>query len=372
MNHQIALVGGQLLPVYLGIKEYDPSHVHFIVSRESRDRVSSIQNIINNKKISEYYCDPYSFTSVISTMEQIVSSIGAVHEIQINLTGGTKIMFLAAQFIIQNKKVKGFYINQNETVLFVPEFKESKLAYNLSIQEFLQLSGHKLTKSKSFEDFSAHEVNEAFSINDFIIKHEQVYNKVNAELRKKINAAGGSLPKQGNIGIENNITLEWDHDNIHVKQKEATILQLNSKSSRVFFFYAGWWEYIVAAEIRKWGKAKEIFMQCEIPFRQEANSSKNEIDILLNLGKKLIFIECKSGAVAASDINKMKTTKDTYGGLISKTILVSRFKPSLGVIEKCNELEIDIFFLYDNKTQVNKLEDLINSLEVLEQKFSIL
>ena len=33
MKHQIALVGGQLLPIYVGIKEFSPDKIHFIVSK---------------------------------------------------------------------------------------------------------------------------------------------------------------------------------------------------------------------------------------------------------------------------------------------------------------------------------------------------
>lgn len=371
MNHQITLVGGQWLPVYLGIKEYQPDHIHFVVSEESRNRIASIRDSIGEDKITVYFCDPYNFSSVANTIENIISGIGDHGAIQINLTGGTKIMFLAAQSIIQNKKIRGFYIDQNETVLFVPEFTPHKLTCSLTVQEFLQMSGHTITSSKSFDDFSESEVKEAFAIRDFITIHDTVSTKVNAALRKIINASKGSMPKKDSFSLAGGIELAWDCDNIHLKVNGKTLLALQSRSARTFFFYAGWWEYVVADAIRRWEGAKEIYMQCEIPFKESTGISKNEIDILVNLGKKLIFIECKSGNITPNEINKMKIVRDTYGGLISKTMLVSRYKPSPEIMEKCDELHIDTFFLYDNKTEVNKLESLKYSLEKLESKLSI-
>ena len=49
MKHQITFVGGQLLPIYIGIKEFIPDKVHFIVSNESAGSLSNLKPLINNK-----------------------------------------------------------------------------------------------------------------------------------------------------------------------------------------------------------------------------------------------------------------------------------------------------------------------------------
>lgn len=75
--------------------------------------------------------------------------------------------------------------------------------------------------------------------------------------------------------------------------------------------------------------------------------------------------------VKQEDINKMRVVKDTYGGVISKSVLVSRFKPSNNIIEKCNELDIDVFFLFDNKIEAHKLNNLIVHLEKVNKTFTL-
>ena len=89
------------------------------------------------------------------------------------------------------------------------------------------------------------------------------------------------------------------------------------------------------------------------------------------IGRKLIFVECKSGNVKQEDINKMKIIKDTYGGVISKSILVSRFLPTKNIIEKCEELNIEVFHQYEEEILINPLSELLNVLDNFEKKLVI-
>jgi hypothetical protein len=62
MKHQIVLVGGQLLPIYLGIKEFDPDFIHLIVSNETKDRIGKLKSLMARKSFSEYNCDPFDYS----------------------------------------------------------------------------------------------------------------------------------------------------------------------------------------------------------------------------------------------------------------------------------------------------------------------
>ena len=112
-------------------------------------------------------------------------------------------------------------------------------------------------------------------------------------------------------------------------------------------------------------------LHCELPFKTDDKSLKNEIDIVLNTGNKLIFVECKSGNIKQEDINKMKVIKQTYGGIISKSLLVSRFMPSQSIMEKCKELDIEVYYMYAFQRMVNSLKNIHKTLDKLEKKTSI-
>lgn len=370
MNHQIAFVGGQLLPVFIGIKEFAPDNIYFIVSQESKGKISLLKNLLIGKQYSIIVCDPFEFDSIKSSCLNILNNLKSTDTVQFNLTGGTKIMVLAAQSLIQEKKLTGFYINQNSTKLHLPSYIIEKVKSHISIQEFLEISGHKLSRYKTINDFTSDDYNSIDTIDTFSLLNQNLILQINSKVRKTYDKLS-KIPTTGFIEITKSTTLNWSAKSIDIVQNGINIFHIHSPNVRNLFFHASWWELIVARAISQWPKAKELLLQCELPFKSDTHTTKNEIDVLVNLGDKLIFIECKSGMVKQEDINKMRVVKDTYGGVISKSVLVSRFKPSNNIIEKCNELDIDVFFLFDNKIEANKLNNLIVHLEKVETKLSL-
>ena len=59
------------------------------------------------------------------------------------------------------------------------------------------------------------------------------------------------------------------------------------------FFHTGWFEYEVASLLSTWQYAKEIRMNVKFPYNAERNP-KNEIDLIVNTGNRLLFVECKT------------------------------------------------------------------------------
>lgn len=370
MNHQIAFVGGQLLPVFIGIKEFVPDNIYFIVSHESKGKISQLKNQLIGKQYSIIVCDPFEFGSIKTSCLNILNNLKSTDTVQFNLTGGTKIMVLAAQSLIQERNLTGFYINQNSTKLYLPSYIIEKVKCHISIQEFLEISGHKLSKYKTINDFNSDDFNTIDTIDTFSLLNQSMILQINSKVRKTYDKLN-KIPTSGSIEITKSTKLNWSAKSIDIIQNGINIFHIHSLNVRNLFFHASWWELIVAKVISQWPKAKELLLQCELPFKTDTHTTKNEIDVLVNLGDKLIFIECKSGMVKQEDINKMRIVKDTYGGVISKSVLVCRFKPSNNIIEKCNELDIDVFFLLDNKRATHKLNSLIVQLEKVETKLSL-
>jgi hypothetical protein len=157
-----------------------------------------------------------------------------------------------------------------------------------------------------------------------------------------------------------------NRSSVTATQNDRKVLELSSPHASDLLFNGGWWELLVAREISKWPYAKELMIQCELKFKTDETENKNEIDVLINLGRKLIFVECKSGDVKQEDINKMRVIRETYGGAISRSILVSQHIPKGTIIEKCRELDIEIFYCYPlGGKPLHKLTD---ALEGLRQK----
>jgi hypothetical protein len=368
MKHQVVLVGGQLLPICIGIKEFEPDQVFLIVSKESRTRAALLKSMFPAVHFIERNCDAYDLHGLKEKYVEIIEGLDPISNVSFNLTGGTKIMMLAAYSVLHERNKSGFYINQDNTLTEFPSLEKRKILSEFSISEFMSLSGHNNYIGKKLSDYNEHDLNAAKAIDTFASNDFKKYSSIANFFRKKY-PTNEDIPDHGGVEISNGITCNWTQAEVQIKSKGKDLFRFKSSKIRDLFFKAGWWELIVAHEIAKWSKVKEQLVQFELAFRTDKGVKKNEIDILINLGSKLIFVECKSGHVRQEDINKMRVIKETYGGVISKSILVTRFLPNPMIIEKCKELDVEVFCCYAFKQNDNSaLKKLIPKLEELERK----
>ena len=367
MKHQISFLGGQLLPIYIGIKEFMPDKIHFIASEESKEGVKILKDMFSEIKYSEFICDPFDFYAIKNKIENIIEKVDAQDNVSINLTGGTKIMLLAAQSVISEKEINGFYINQDFSFIDVPSYEKKPIVSELSIKDFFRISGHTTFSTKTLSDFTENDLKISNQIEVFAASNK-LYSKVTDLVRKKYKV----VPEKGSESTADNSVIKWDASVVEIHSNNKLIACFKGNKVRALFFNASWWELIVASEVVKWAKAKEIISQCELPFKTDDKTLKNEIDILVNTGKKLIFIECKSGNIKQEDINKMKVIKQTYGGVISKSLLVSRYMPTQSIMEKCKELDIEVFYIYAFQRIVNPIKEIYKTLDKLDKRTSII
>ena len=365
MRHQITLVGGQLLPVFLGIKEYQPEVVHFLISKETRNSLSHLKALIKGTKTSEHECEPYDLANIKGVCEKIIDKLQEGDEIYFNLTGGTKIMLLAAQAVMVEKKLKGIYINQDNTVLEFPDFKKRDIIYRVSTEEFFKLSGQRVSSFKKLSDYFEQDFKIAEQI-EALSEKGNTYTKLTKIIRERHE----HRPKNGSESDVNGDKIDWEIGKILVTTGK-NLYSFKSPEVLNLFFDGGWWELLVAQAISKWAAADEILIKIEFAFKSDLSVSKNEIDLVINRNNKLIFIECKSGKVTQQDINKMKAIKDTYGGVASKSILVSRYPITGTLMEKCKELNVEVFFMKLFKNQPGTFISLIKDLKNLEKKISL-
>lgn len=360
MRHQISLVGGQLLPVYLGIKEFLPDKLHLIVSPESKGKTKILKSLFQGQSISEHLCDPFNFTSVLDSCKSVLAKISPGDEVLFNLTGGTKVMLLAAQAIMQEKSLGGFYVNQNGSYTSIPSFKAGNLQTTISIVDFLAISGHSIGKSRKIDNYSKGDfvtAEQIFRFCDFDYRYKLIMKYVSQNYSEL-----NEIPEKGVFIINKKVEVKWEVGQVSVIEVKKPPLVFKSPSIRSIFFNSGWWELVVASEVSKWSKEKELLLNVELPFKSDKTSLKNEIDILLNYNSKLIFIECKSGRIYSEDINKIKVIREIYGGVISKSLLVCFEAPGSHILEKCEELGIEVFYY--------KFGNIKNGFEKLQQSLN--
>lgn len=363
MKRQIALVGGQIIPIYLGIREKDPKHVHLIYSSELEGKVSSLKKEFNAINFHDHIADAYSFEDIASIVESLIFEYED-DQWELNLTGGTKIMTLAAHNIFKELNFESFYLDQNSRIFSLKDKTFSNTKTNIKIATFLRLSGHTKIRKSDLTTYSQEE----FEIADKMLNLMQD-KEVDLLFRKTASEIEDFNINKYSKKINNNTYVDWSNNCLTIQTK-STFEQIYNPKALEICFSGLWWEMVTANSVRKWEHKNELLVGVEMLANSNEKFSKNEIDIILNTGKNMIFIECKSGNVNQSDVNKMKVVKRMYGGISSRSILVCFKLPRKNVLERCLDLDIDVFALQRRSKSKHKGFVPITSMNQLNTKLS--
>src|SRR5947209_13672979 len=106
MTVMIVLVGEQQLPNFLPVQHYSPSHVLLVYTERTQQQYKNLKAVLEQKKGKVYgiETEPYDISTIVRALnkelaqnKELARSIEASSQPPMfNLTGGTKIMSLAA------------------------------------------------------------------------------------------------------------------------------------------------------------------------------------------------------------------------------------------------------------------------------------
>lgn len=357
MKHQVAVVGGQIAPIFWGIKERDPDVIHLVYTKESENRLPVLNEIFPGKKFSAYKISPYDFVSVKTTVAKIIET-NPDGQFELNLTGGTKIMTLACQQAFSKYGKNSFYIDQNNRIFTIDTGCFSEFNSKEKLETFIKLTGHPKYAYKTLNDFTKNEIDFAHKIDQ--LTGSKFFRNISLSIKNQ------------NIDLENCSgytfnssagNFKWTNSHFMIESNLGK-LEIASDKAMMIAFNGVWWELMVANAIRDWDKIYEMALAVEFYSRTADNYLKNEIDIVINTGRKLIFIECKSGNVKQDDLNKIRAVKRLYGGIASRSILISKYKPRPDIVEKCEDLGIDLFYGLNVMYLKQKLNRLLTKMEL--------
>lgn len=324
----ITLVGGQSMPVYLGIKYCNPEKVVFIYSKESERQKQTIKAELD-KNIVVLKSEPLDPVQMdeIAAVALAYKEKFANDDISLNISGGTKAWsyFFAKEFEnVSNAKI--IYIDQNNEVYNLKEKTHEKIQFDFMTQ--FKLNKNPLQHFTKFSDYTPEDIEAIEKIEN--IRESNI--KAFTELTNLDWGQEGQLNNHAHGEFKvNDSSIKWDKKGkciISIKNNDETILnEVSSPNITKIIFNAAWFELKVAHIISQWPKAKQIFMNCK--FLADANGSKaaekfpkNEIDIIVDTGDKALFVECKTNIKNTTDIDKFNTAVRNYGGSGSKALFV--------------------------------------------------
>ncbi|MGM9740225.1 MAG: hypothetical protein ACI3ZP_06430 [Candidatus Cryptobacteroides sp.] len=334
----ITLVGGQPIPIYNGIRYAEPDNVVFIYSSQSKAIVDRIREFVCCGIIEQEPLDTTDPKAIQNLAERLYSQFRD-DEITLNISGGLKSWSHIFGVTFHNKPgTTVFYIDQNNTVLDFKEMKTFKPDFDsLSISEYLTLYGQDLARSRRLseyteEDFEAiSEIRKARKINyeafkqltiELNEKEKEIIKKPSGIIVRKYNHASWGSETEIEICINNRYGRTYHFDIV-------------GPHARDLVFHSSWFEIYVAGIISKWGHSREVRTNCI--FRYGGGSPKNEIDIIVNLGNKLLFVECKTQIFNNIDLDKFISVVKTMSGTASKAVFITESPMKPDTVEKCEE-----------------------------------
>ena len=344
----ISLVGGQPMPIYVGLEGTTPDSLVLVHSSQSENDARTIADICGYETTLEKFSD-VDYPQIEHQTQNLLERLSD-NDIYVNISGGPKPWSIAfAKQTFQKANVTLFYIDQNNRFINLDESKVIDLHLHLDIATILKynhtiVSDFTLLNRYTEEDFQA-----LFELKEVRQKHPKDFFGLT-------NITGWTSEKKGDIVIRK---LLRGNSTLSIDKKGETITFSGYDNRGRLYEYpissphicemalnARWFELEVANMISQWPSAIEVWTNVKFPYND--GKAKNEIDVLVSDGNKLLFIECKTQVFDATDVDKFRTATKNYGGTASKALFVTNTKEMKPEVkQKCEDSKIMTFSLGD-------------------------
>ncbi len=340
----IALVGGQPMPIHVGIEEFKAEKVILVHSKESKKLAEDIKENVGLPCELQLF-DSVDYPKIYEAADKLLGDLEQV-EVVINISGGTKPWTVA--FILlaqQHRNTSVIYVDQNN-VGYNFSTKESKMIErDLDIQTILRFNNYAIGSHTRFNSFTEEDLKAIRLVERIRKKNISEFNLLTIDNREMENI------NQGKKKTLKGSYVEWDKKakNVNIVLKTHYGEQSQKCSSPHIMsiaFNSGWFEIQVAEMLSHWEHAKEIILNAK--FNYANNTPKNEIDIIVNMGNKLMFVECKTQIKQLTDLDKFTTAAKKYSGMGVKMLFVTKDKMNPKAEEKCLENRIIPFSIQND------------------------
>lgn len=361
----ISLVGGQPMPSYLGIIDDMPDDIILIYSSKSERQANIITKTIQltiGKKCRKIKFNAFDIVIIKEQLIELENELIDFNSVNINLSSGSKpwsILFY--DYFKMNDKVNCLYVDQNNNVINLQTNESHKIKHTPSWENIFALNETKVKNKKMFIDFTEEDHRSVKDIKTLRYYAGNDFKKITDELANDKKHSSQKI-RIGNLFISwNKTTNTYSCD--YSSYKEKIKMDISSPNVTSLMLNTGWFELEVATFLSQWSLAKEIWLNCEFTTTQSlTQDTKNEIDIIINTGDKLLFVECKTQVHQITDVDKFNNAVRTYGGLAAKRLFITDEKMKKEAAEKCTNYEMLYYSLQELKNNPNKAQDFFDKL----------
>ena len=370
----IALVGGQPVPVYIGIKDNgQASTVILVCSSQSRVEAERIKKQFPKRHIVVKECPPVD----LSDIEKLVFALCeeySDYEKVINLTSGTKLWSLTFfRVFYQDKNTHFIYIDQNNHITDILT-KESHIGTINTLNRF-ELYGTPLTSFRMLEEYDEEDISVSRKIELFRNKNRFEFFQLTAGYNLSVLEKENVLQTERGSVFEYSFEERWARIKLYTDRGFVT-KEFSCQHLLDILFNFGWFELKTALELRKNERISKIWLNCE--FADSEKNPKNEIDIIAEQDNRLLFVECKTMIYDSTDIDKFGSALRNFSGTSTTGIFVTNDPPNTNrmsrynhAMEKCKDngiLTFNFSLWRNNPTENPPLNTIINEQIQIQNK----
>ncbi|RKU91963.1 DUF1887 domain-containing protein [Helicobacter pylori] len=363
-------LGEQLMPVFLGMRQFSAQKHVFIVShlknaktleRFFEERKNTNKNFqINTDSLNSIKVNVFEPKEIYEKILEYIEKYGLKDKrLCFNLTGGTKMVFLAGLKASEYFQTPYFYIEERTQQLSFfknPSEIEPFIIPAIPIKDVetffsLHVPNRMIEQNGIVDEESLEKIQERKNLSSLLYEHRSriisLYQKINDNYSKD---------KTVNI-CENNLKIFYkDHQVcVNIDGKEMKLKYSENEDDFRKYIIGGWFEEYIYFELLDLLDKQVIYDLClnmRLSVESMTDTQRNErpiyaeLDMAFSDGKNLYVVECKSGGLKDKGVlTTLSTNTQIFGGSNAKCILISS-DDNLGqnIQEKIKILNIKFIF----------------------------
>lgn len=322
-----------VLPVLM----YKPNNVILFITPEEKHCADNLEKLFKAKGIEVRRNDGLDAYDYIRFKEAVKSQLKSTEgETWLNVTGGTKLMALAAYEAFAEKDKSIIYCDtENKQIIHLfPQLSTEPFTLNLSIKDYLISYGYEIVSTRT------EGLNENHRRLFKLLIEKQLLTKF-AEFLDKFRSEAAEN--------KNLRTFNDKRDGIFTIQKTPSnfILFIGKEQFRYNddrFLKGDWLEYIMLYHLENLGIDSELGVKVT-----SKGNVENEIDLIFIKSFQLYLISCKSGRKndPNKDIYEIETLRNVAGGTFGKAFLFTTKPLTERIRQRANQLDIHLINLSD-------------------------
>ncbi len=362
--------GEQLMPIFLGMRQFSAQKHVFITSsskntkalkRFFEERKKTNENFqINTDRLHSIEVNVFEPKNIYENILEYTKKHGLKDKrLCFNLTGGTKMMFLAGLKASEYFQAPYFYIEEKaQQLLFFknPSDIEPFIIPAIPIKDVetffsLHVPNRRIKQNGIIDEKSLEKIQERKNLSSLLYE----YRARIIPLYKRINE---NHARDKTIDIcENNLKLFYkDHQVcVNIDGKEIKLRYSENEDDFRKYIIGGWFEEYIYFELLDLLDKQAIYdlrlnMILGVGNTNAIQGDKHpiyaELDIAFSDGKNLYIVECKSGKLKEKGVlTALSTNTQIFGGANAKCILISSDDNlGQGLQEKVKILNIKFIF----------------------------